>query len=190
MPSPVAAVELRIWRHDFERQEVTGWPYTSQFNPENDRCLDTGRKTQRVFKVGFSFPLLLAALLVVLKKKHTGPFRTLRQPWVWNCVSGMQVMASVETNGSQSLSTTDLVRPSANCFASCWNAHGFPKAAQANSHSAGQSGSIWCTWPAMVTVDEGFFVKVLVNFENKDLFVQLLLLCYLFWLWVDSAGGL
>ena len=158
MPLPVAAVELRIWRYDSESQEVRDWPYTSQFNPESDRCLDTGRKTQRVFKVGFSFPLLLPALLAVIKKKHTGAFRTLQQPWVWNCVYGMRVTELVETKWSRSLSSTGLVRPSANCFASCWNAHGFPKAAQANSHSAGQSGSIWRTWSAMVMVDEGFFL--------------------------------
>lgn len=104
MPPPVAAVERRIWRHDLESQAFRGWSYASQFNPENDRCPDTGRKSQRVFKVGFAFPLLLAALLVVTKKQHAGPFRTSHQPWVWNCVYGMWVTELVEVNGSQPLS--------------------------------------------------------------------------------------
>lgn len=135
----VAAVELRIWGCNLESQEIKDCPCTSEFDPESDGCPDTGRKTQRVYKVDFSFPLLMAVLLMVIKKKHTGPFRTSHQPRVWNCVCGMQVMELEEVHRSQSLSTTGLVRPSANCFA---------KAAQANSHSAGQSGRVRCTQSA------------------------------------------
>lgn len=92
---------------------------------------------------------------MAIKKKHAGPFRTSHQPWVWNCVYGTRVTELLEANGS--LSTTGVVRPSADCFASCRNAHGFARAAQANTHLAGQSGSIWCTWSATVMVGEAFF---------------------------------
>lgn len=84
------------------------------------------------------------------------------------------MMEVVETNGSWSLSPTALVRPSARCFASSSNAQGFAKAAGANSLSAAQSGSIWSQWKSI------FFVEVKANAENKDVYVQLFLLCYLF----------
>lgn len=154
MALPVAAVELRTWGHNLESQEIKDCPCTSEFDPESDRCPDTGRKTQMVYKVDFSFSLLMAVLLMVIKKKHTGPFRTSHQPWVGNCVYGMRVMELEEVNGCQSLSTTGLARPSAICFASCWNAHGFAK------RTAAPRGSLEAYGVhnlLMVIADEVFF---------------------------------
>lgn len=147
MPSPVAAenweYEGVIWK---VRRLETGLVHLSLIQ----RVTEAWTQPE-VFKAGFVFLSLLAAAGGHSQGQRTFLQAIAEAPSMKSCL-WMWMMEVVETNGSFSFSTTGVVRPSSRCFSSCWiallPAHGFAKAAQKNSLSAGRSGCIrwWWKW--------------------------------------------